>query len=356
MKGEKIKIGRQYAVSIISVVLLSSVCFLLKEYIDYQIVALLLLLMVSILSIVYDIIPVTIAAVLSAFILNIFFIDPILHYKINNAENALLFFIYLLMALVSAILTNRIRKQEKKIREKEEKEKTIKLYNTLLNSLSHELRTPISTIIGAIDMLKEHDVLISPDYKSVLLTEMEIASMRLNRQVENLLNMNRLETGNLKLKKDWCDVNELIFLVIQKFPDLKTHQIIFKPEEEFPLFKIDAGLMEQVLYGLVHNAVLYTASGTIICIELREDKEHLEIIIWDNGIGFPEDKKEKVFEKFYRLPHSKTGGTGLGLSIAKGFVEAHNGTIFLQNLHQGGAHFTIRIPSEVSYLKNLKNE
>lgn len=352
----KLKKQNQYLLSILIVGVLSAVCYFLRDIIDYRIVALLLFLAVSILAILFDVFPVIIAAVLSALILNIFFIEPTFHYKIDNAENTLLFIIYLLIALLNAVFTNRIRKQEKNLREKEEKESTIKLYNTVLNSLSHELRIPITTIIGSVDTLKENNVNLPEKYKEELLTEIQEASLRLNGQVENLLNMSRLETGNFQLKKDWTDINELIYIVLNKISNSEQHNIQFNPDENLPYFKIDMGLMEQVIHILIQNAVNYTSSGSTIQIHSKEENEHLILDIIDNGKGFPEDKLELVFEKFYRLPNSKTGGTGLGLSIAKGFVEAHNGTIELKNNPSGGAHFTLKIPCETSYLKNLKNE
>lgn len=352
----KIKRQNQYFISVLIVGLLSVICYFLRDFVDYRIVALLLFLTVSILAILFDVIPVIIAAVLSALILNIFFIEPTFHYKIDNAENTLLFLIYLLIALLNAVFTNRIRKQEKKLREREEKENTIKLYNTLLNSLSHELRIPITTIIGSVDTLKENKENLPEKYKDELLSEIREASFRLNGQVENLLNMSRLETENLQLKKDWTDINELIYMALNKISGSESHNVQFISDENLPYFKIDMGLMEQVIHILIQNAVNYTSAGSNIFIEAKEENEHLIMNISDNGEGFPEDKLELVFEKFYRLPNSKTGGTGLGLSIAKGFVEAHDGTIKLKNNVEGGACFTIRIPCETSYLKNLKNE
>lgn len=120
-----------------------------------------------------------------------------------------MFLLYFFIALVNAVLTFKIRKEEKKARHKEEKEHTIKLYNTLLNSLSHELRTPISTIIGAVDTLKDQKEKISSNNQIELLNQIDTASMRLNRQVENLLNMSRLEWGMLKLNLSWCDTKLL---------------------------------------------------------------------------------------------------------------------------------------------------
>ena len=122
-----------------------------------------------------------------------------------------MFLMYFVIALINAVLTYKIRQVERKIRDEKEKEKTIKLYNTLLNSLSHELRTPISTIIGAIDTIKDNGTKLTESNISDLYTEIEIAGFRLNRQVENLLSMSRLEAGILKPKLDWCDVNELVF-------------------------------------------------------------------------------------------------------------------------------------------------
>lgn len=352
----RIPVLRQLFIGAGCVVLLSVICYLFRPYMDYRMVALILLLVVSLLAVLFDILPVLVSAVLSALILNLFFIEPVLHYKINSAESALLFFIYMLVALVSAVLTNRLRKQEARVRDREEKEKTIQLYNTLLSSLSHELKTPIATIIGAVDTLQEAGDRITAEQQTDLLTAIDIAGSRLNKQVENLLNMSRLETGTLALKKDWCDVNELIFRSMSSVPGQEGHKILFEPDDKAPLFKIDEGLMEMVLYGIISNAVRYTPPGSEVRIEVGFDDDQLHLTISDNGKGIPEARREQVFEKFYRMPDSGTGGTGLGLSIARGIVEAHGGVIRPGSSAAGGAEFSLTLPAEVSYLKNLKNE
>jgi two-component system sensor histidine kinase KdpD len=312
---------------------------------------------VSLIAMLFDILPVLLTAILSGLILNFFFIQPLFTFHITNAEDILLFLMYLIIALVNAALTFKIREAESKARDKEEKEKTIKLYDTLLNSLSHELRTPIATIIGAIDTLKENKNKLSENNQTELLEEIDKASIRLNRQVENLLNMSRLETGMLKLKQDWCDINELIYTVIQKITQIKKEHIInFIPDEKLPLFKLDAGLIEEIVQNLVTNAILYTPKNTFINISVSYEFNNCVLSVSDNGKGFPENQIQFVFDKFYRLPNTKTGGSGLGLSIVKGFVEAHNGTIKLENKINSGACFTIIIPTETSYLNNLKNE
>ncbi len=346
----------QYLISIALVLMTSIACYFGSNFIGYRTVALLLLVTVSIVAMLFDILPVLSAAVLSALIWNYFFIPPIFTFHIESAEDLLMFLLYFFIAMVNAVLTLKIRKEETKARDKEEKENTIKLYNTLLNSLSHELRTPIATIVGAVDTLKENKEKISTTNQNELLNQIDIASMRLNRQVENLLNMSRLETGMLKLNKDWCDTNELINDVIQKLSLKPKQTVIFEANENLPLFKFDRGLIEQALQNLLHNAINYTPDNSIIKIFVTQQLVNCVISVSDNGNGIPETEITYLFDKFYRLPQTKTGGSGLGLSIVKGVIEAHNGKVKAENNADKGAIFTLEFPAEASYLNNLKNE
>lgn len=347
----------QHLISSAMVLLVSIGCFISAGVIGYKVVALLLLVTVSLLAMLFDVLPVLFAAILSALIWNFFFIPPLFTFHISNTEDVLLFLMYFIIALVHTVLTFKIREAENKARDKEEKENAIRLYNTLLNSLSHEIRTPLSTIIGAVDTLKENRTNLSLQNKEELLNEIDMASMRLNRQVQNLLNMSRLETGMLQLKKDWCDLNDLISSVIQKFSETEnTHQFLFEPVDNLPLFKLDRGLIEQVFHNLLHNAVQYTPENSIIRITASYSSDSCVVIISDNGKGIPESEIPFLFDKFYRLPNSKTGGTGLGLFIAKGFTVAHHGKITAGNSKQGGAVFTVTIPAETSFINHLKNE
>jgi len=323
----------------------------------YKVVAFLLLVTLSLLALFIDILPMLIAATLSALIWNFFFIPPRFTSHIHSAEDFFLLIMYFIIAMVHAILTFKIRQVQKVVSKKEEKATTLRLYNTLLNSLSHELRTPIATIIGAADNLIMNGQRLSDENKKSLLSEISIASLRLNGQVENLLNMSRVESGFLQPKKDWCDINELIYSSIKRIEDITEDQMIaVEADENLPLFKLDAGLMEQVLYNLINNAVIYTPPASKIIVKASHLHNKCNIIVEDNGKGFPSEEREKVFEKFYRLKYSKTGGTGLGLSIAKGFIEAHNGTITLESSDSGGAKFIINIPAETSTVNDIKNE
>jgi two-component system sensor histidine kinase KdpD len=258
----------------------------------------------------------------------------------------------LIAALVNAVLTYKIRQMEKLAPQKEEKANSLRLYDTLLNSLSHEFRTPIATIIGATDNLLEEPSRLSAADSKRLLWEISRASLRLNRQVENLLNTSRLESGFIRPKKDWCDVRELVSTSIQHLGEwLVCHTVKIDIRKGLPLVKLDYGLMEQVLTNLIYNAALYTPEWSVIRIHADCPDKSLVIIVEDDGDGFPEAEIGKVFSKFYRPEHTRIGGSGLGLSIVKGFIEAHDGTIGLKNSAAGGAIFTIKMPVEKLSIK-----
>ncbi|WP_372919634.1 ATP-binding protein [Salegentibacter sp.] len=346
----------QYLIGIGTIILVSLFSYLFIDIIGYQVVALILLLAVSILAMFFEILPIVTVAVLSALIWNFFFIQPQYTFKISTPEDALFFLMYFMIAVMNAVFTTKIRKAEAATRKRKERDKTLELYNTMLNSLSHELKTPIAAIIGSVDTLKETEKL-SEQNKNDLYTEIEIAGNRLNRQVKNLLNMSRLESDSIHLQLNWYDINELIYGVIQlNKPDSAEHQIIFIPDDDLPLFQLDATLVEQILHNILHNALQYTPPGTTIEFKVSHTSGECIIDILDNGKGFPKNKIDRVFEKFYRLPNSATGGTGLGLSIAQGFARAHNGSIQLKNRSSGGAHFTVRIPAAMTDPKNYQNE
>jgi two-component system sensor histidine kinase KdpD len=317
---------------------------------------------------VFEFIPVFIAAILSAATWDYFFIPPHFTLTVGSTEDSILLLMYFIIALVNASLTYKIRVAQRLDRDRLEKAKTIYFYNALLNSLSHELRTPIATIIGASDSLLLNPSLISEQNRNQLLQEISTASVRLNEQVENLLNISRLESGIIKPKTDWCDINELVFSALKPFHSAR-HKIHVHIPENFPLFKLDFVLMENVLHNLISNAITYTPENSVITIEVNSTREikrsnsiletlvdKLIITLTDNGPGFPKDEIQKVFEKFYRLKNAKSGGTGLGLSIVKGFIEAHGGTITLENITSGGSRFRIEIPTQSSEISLIENE
>jgi two-component system sensor histidine kinase KdpD len=226
-------------------------------------------------------------------------------------------------------------------------EESERLYKTLFNSISHEMRTPLAAIMGASETLLDDGVSQRPETRIEFIGEIHDAAARLNRLVENLLDMTRLESGLIRPKLEWCDVRDLINSAVGKTAtELSGYPLEIDTPPDILLVKIDFALMEQVITNLLLNASLYTPAGSEILVRASSEGNECEISIADNGSGLPPDVLEKVFDKFFRAPGSRTGGTGLGLSIARGFVEAHRGTIRAENRAGGGLRFVIRLPLE----------
>ena len=482
---------RQYLTVSLIVALTSILSYFVKDIVGYQTISVIFLFMVSLLALFYGTGPVLFAATLSALIWDYFFIPPQFTFLIQKPFDILLLVMFFIVALVNGTLTSRVRRQEKKIRIREERTHALyqltkdlnsvsgfddvikiaydyinryfklecsivvkndmnqleviplenstikltesemsivnwveknslkagkftntlpsneytfypligsssalgvvvvkqiniftygeeqfwesslsqitgkyerellrnatkktymiseseKLYKTLFNSISHELRIPIAAIMGSSETLLEQQ--LSEPIQKELYSEINIASIRLNRLVENLLNMSRLESGRITPHPDWCDIQDLANSVSESLKhELEPFKFSVFIPEDMPLIFVDFGLMEQVLHNLILNATQNAPAGSLIQLKVLMDNLTLRIQVIDQGTGFPETELASVFDKFYRGKNAKAGGTGLGLSIVKGFVEAHNGNVSASNGAKGGAVFTIKIPAK----------
>jgi two-component system sensor histidine kinase KdpD len=491
----------QYLIATVAIVFTAASCFLIKEFVGYQVVSFVLLFVVSILAFFFGTGPILAAATLSSLFWDYFFIPPPYTLHVEKTEDMLMLAMFFIIALLSGVLTSRVRRQEQKIRVREERTHALyqlakelsvvsgiddvlnlavkdvrkyfglesaiilkdesgkleggvrhetalifteneisiaewtfrhsaragkfsetlpsgnytfyplkgnsdnvgviavqhskvftqgeeqfwegflpqisgkiereflrsaarnayvlsesdKLYKTLFNSISHELRIPVSTIMGASDTLIAQEY--SPETRRVLYQEINTAAIRLNRLIENLLNMSRLDSGRLTPRIDWCDLHDLYNKVIETLSvEVKPFNIHCVLSDEMPLVQLDFGLMEQVLHNLVLNATQHAPTGSNIRIKFFYDNGILIIQVMDRGPGFSVSDLPMVFNKFYRGEMAVAGGTGLGLSIVKGMVEAHNGTILAENRVHGGARFTIKIPTNISDISDIQQE
>ena len=220
------------------------------------------------------------------------------------------------------------------------------LERALLNSISHDLRTPLSSIIGVLSSLKDEGAQLSESVRSELLESALEESNRLNRFVGNLLDMTRVEAGKLTLKKELCDVQDLIGCALAALePRINNRQVAIRMLPTMPPVPMDLVLMTQVLVNLLENTLKYSEPTTPIEITARTASPWLIIQIEDQGRGVPEQDLKRIFDKFYRIPVPEgAGGTGLGLSICKGIVEAHDGVIQADNRSDGGLSVTIKLP------------
>lgn len=492
---------KQYLIVAGIIVLVTFFCYQLKDFIGYQIVSFSLLIVVSLLALFYGTGPILMASTLSAAIWDYFFIPPQFTLHIENPVDMLMLTMFFIIALLNGVLTSRIRRQEKKIRIREERTQALyqlarelttaagivevsdiadkyiakyfaltgivllkndknqlefvvphdnnfqlsenemsivkwvfknsakagkftntlpaseytffplmgntgnmgvvavklvnnftqgenefweasvsqisgkfereflrsaakkadllnesdKLYKTLFNSISHELRIPVATIMGASDTLLMQSY--PEETKLRLYTEINTASVRLNRLIENLLNISRLESGMITLRYDWHDMHDLINKVTE---NLKQELSVFKFSviipADLPMVFIDFGLIEQVLHNLILNATQHAPQGSRIRLKVFIDNGFFTIQVMDRGNGFPESELTSVFNKFYRGKDAKAGGSGLGLSIVKGFVEAHKGKVTAENRQNGGALFTIKLPVNISEIQTFNNQ
>jgi two-component system, OmpR family, sensor histidine kinase KdpD len=223
-----------------------------------------------------------------------------------------------------------------------------KLRGALLTSLSHDLRTPLSSILGAANSLREYGELFDPKARGDLIETIEDEAQRMSRFIANLLDMTRLEAGAIELKREPVDVSEVVGAAVHRTKGLlKGFKIVFDIEPDLPLLRLDEVLMEQALVNLLDNAAKYASPPSVITIRALADNASIRIQIMDEGPGIPEDRLSLIFEKFHRVKgrDHQRAGTGLGLAICRGFIEAMSGTIVAANrTDRPGAVFTIEMP------------
>jgi two-component system sensor histidine kinase KdpD len=215
-----------------------------------------------------------------------------------------------------------------------------RLRRALFDSVSHELKTPIAVIRAAVETM-------GSGRDDPYMTEIDTASRRLQRIVEGLLQMTRLEASVIEPKPEWCDVNDIVAGALEMTREpMKHRDLRVEVPPDLPLVKTDHNLLEQCLTNLLHNAAVHTPEGTPVELSVSRRGKGIEFIVRDHGKGLAEGEERKIFGKFYRSPGSPAGGTGLGLSIVKGFLRALGGEILVRNHPAGGAEFTIRLPAE----------
>ncbi|HEX5378757.1 MAG TPA: DUF4118 domain-containing protein [Phenylobacterium sp.] len=223
------------------------------------------------------------------------------------------------------------------------------LRSGLLNSISHDFRTPLTSILGSATTLSDYESELKPSVRRDLLRSIQQDAQRLNQHIGALLDMSRLEGGALRPKQDWTDVREIIGSALRRLgPRLAGRRIERDFAARLSLVRADPTLLEQAILNVLDNAATYTPQGGTIRVAAQEDARNVLIAIEDEGPGIPPDELRSVFDKFKRLrtASDRTGGLGLGLSITKGFVEAMGGRVAAASplTSAGGARFVISLP------------
>jgi two-component system sensor histidine kinase KdpD len=224
-----------------------------------------------------------------------------------------------------------------------------RMRNAVLSSVSHDLRTPLATIIGATTGLLKDDGPSNPDTRRELIHSVRAEAGRLDRLLTNLLDMTRLEAGAVQLRKDWHALDEVVGTALARVESrLGPHPVTTSFSASLPLVRVDGVLIEQVLVNLLENAAKYTPPGTPIDLTAGVRNEAILVEVADRGPGIPPGEETRIFDKFYRIDPQREGGVGLGLTICRGIIEAHGGRIWVDPRSGGGSifRFTLMLEKE----------
>ena len=223
-----------------------------------------------------------------------------------------------------------------------------RLRAALLTSISHDLKTPLASVLGSASTLRDFSLPLSDAEKADLLSTIIDESERLNRFIANLLDMTKLESGAIVPNTARHDLGEIAGSALRRAGKiLAHHKVRLELEADLPMLELDAVLFEQVLFNLLDNAAKYAPANTTISLRGFRDRDSIALQVIDEGAGIPQAELENVFDKFYRVQKGDhvRAGTGLGLAISRGFVEAMHGTISAANrTDRSGAVLTIRLP------------
>jgi two-component system sensor histidine kinase KdpD len=222
------------------------------------------------------------------------------------------------------------------------------LKNALLGAVSHDLRTPLASIVASAGSLRQTDVRWTDAERESFLSDIEHEARRLSRIVSNLLDLSRMESGTLHPERTWYDLAALIDDVVGRLrPLTQDHRVEVRVPEDLPPVSLDYVEIDQVLSNLIENAARHTRPGTAIAVSASVEGGEAIVEVSDDGPGVPKDALDRVFEPFFRGPSGGTPrGTGLGLAVARGLVEAHGGHISVRNRPDGGAVFRFTLPIE----------
>jgi K+-sensing histidine kinase KdpD len=349
-------------ISIGVVVLASGVLLPLRAYLNSTEVALLLLLIVLFSSTLFGSragLAASIAGILS---FNFFFLPPFYTLNISGPDNWVAFGAFLITALIAGQLSGYARRQAE---ESEERQKEIerlyhelktafetateaealkqseKLKSSLLDAVTHDLRTPLTAIKAAVTTLLESEgghrtIELSSEGRVEFLNIVNEETDRLNGFIEGMVELARLEAGSPPRANSFATLDEILPIALDRAASLPGGHIVrINVPAELPLLRADARAIAEVIYNLLENAAKYSPAGSTITISAAADDGSVVVSINDEGPGIPANMREKVFEKFVRLGDVKPGGMGLGLAIARGIVESQGGTIEIREGDNG---------------------
>ena len=351
----------------------------IRAQINATTVALALLLVVVFVAIFWGSKPALLASMLGMLSFNFFFLPPYHTFTIADPQNWVALAAFFITALAVGQLSARARQRAEEAEagrieirrlydglqsaferasEAEALKKSERLKSALLDAVTHDIRTPLTSIKASATLLledresSEQVEKLNAEEQQAMLRVITHGADRLDRFVEGIVDLARIESGDMRLYRDWGAVEDIIEAALaQSEPLTREHQIKVLVQDELPVVRVDSRAVTEVLYTLIDNASKYAPAGTTITIAAnRVADDVIEIAVEDQGPGIPSSLRERVFERFYRaandgMTSGRAGGIGMGLAIAKGIVEAHGGRIWIDDAGSGhGARLVFTVP------------
>jgi two-component system sensor histidine kinase KdpD len=338
-----------YASAVAAVAACTLAGWLIQGRFDLVNIAMLYVLAVVIIALRFSRGPAIAASLLSVLAFDIAFVPPRGTLTVDDAQYLLTFAIMLAVGLIISGLVDSVRRQAAAQAALSVEAETERIRSTLLASISHDLRTPLAVIAGASSSLAQSGDRLSATDRAALATSVFEESRRMSEHVAKVLQMTRLETGAIKLERDWVSLSELVGTVLARLRErMSAHRVIVELPEDLPLVKVDAPLIEQVLVNLLENCARHTPAGTVVRVYARRTGQQVTVTVEDYGDGIAEGDLERVFSKFHQGNVEGGPGIGLGLAICRAIVRLHGGKTWAERVSGGGTAFRFTLPVEAA--------
>lgn len=287
------------------------------------------------------------ASVLSIAAFDFIFVPPRGTFTVDDVQYVLTFAIMLGVGLVISRLSENTRRQAREQARLAMQAETELIRSTLLASISHDLRTPLAVMTGASSSLAERGESLTPEERRALATSVFDQCREMSERVAKVLQMTRLETGGIELRRDWASLAEIAGAVLRQHRErLARHRVLVELPDRLPLVRVDATLIEQALGNLVENAAKHTPPETIVRLRARQGDGEIVVSVESHGVDLSDEDLERVFAKFHRGAFEGPGGMGLGLAICRAVVALHCGKSWAERLAGGGTAFLFTLPLE----------
>lgn len=352
-----------YLLAVLGLAILTAILFALGHFVNPITVALVFLLFVLFLATVFGSKSAIFASVLAMLCFNFFFLPPFGTLTIADPQNWIALFAFFVVAItagqLSAKAKRRAEEAERLYRELQEAfekasqaealKQSEKLKSALLDAVTHDLRTPLTSIKASVTMLLEENqenalhITLEPDGREELLEIIDEETDRLNNFVESMVEVARLEAGEFHLRKTPTNVEEIISNALQRAESLAAnHRVSVNLAKNLPKISVDSKAISEVIYNLIDNAVKYSPFESKIVVSAKQIEDCLEISVEDEGKGVAVERRKQIFQKFYRGDKT-VKGFGMGLAIVRGIIEAHDGRIWVES-GKIGAKFMFELP------------